>query len=80
MNYKYMSFEKLSHFSRFSLGFNDAIFSMVDNVSVNNKLPVMTLSISRFISPTQLFQGAHKDRTCGKCIFVYVRVYVYNWI
>jgi hypothetical protein len=44
-------------FSEFILGFNDAILSVIDDMSVNRH-------ISRFAGPTQLFGGAHRDSVC----------------
>jgi hypothetical protein len=35
------------------------MLSVAGGVPVNNEAPVMTLSISRFASPTLFFRGAH---------------------
>jgi hypothetical protein len=53
-------------FSRFILGFNDTMLSVLDDVFVDNEMPMVTLSILRFVGPIRFFRGSHK----GGCVCV----------
>jgi len=56
-------------FSRIYSRINVAIFSVVGDVPVDSDAPVVTSSISRFVGPTQFFEGSHRGR-------VWVRAFI----
>jgi len=58
---------------------------VVDDMSVGNETPMVTLSISRFVGPTWFFRGAHMGRVCVRAFIemsalVYVSIYVCKWV
>jgi len=51
------------------------MLSVVGDVRIDSEMPMVTSSISRFVGPTRLFEGAHKGRVCMHA-FIRVRVSV----
>jgi hypothetical protein len=61
------------------------MLSVIEDVPIDNEASVVTSSISRFVSLTQFFGGAHKGRVCvracvqrSECVLMYVSIYICN--
>jgi hypothetical protein len=59
-----IAYTRCSYLPRFILGLNDVILSVIDDVPVDSETPLLTLSILRFIGPSQFFRDAHRSRVC----------------
>ena len=78
LGFKSSTWHGCLHFPRFIPRFNDAILSVVCDVSVGSEAHVVTSSISRFASPTQFFGGAHRGRVCMRA-FIGLSVRLCLW-